>query len=173
MWLHTLGIFRQRCSEARRQRGCGSARMKSVKWQFLTKMKVLDITYRFGRLGGSLGSGLFGIGSSSGFGGRSGLSSTDSRRQHRSAGSSRGAGARRHINSLGLLLDRLSSTSLTRDRDIVSVHVEREVLQRMGVADGLVRVFASEVKALLVSVGVMKDGSLADLVSVEQAVNQV
>ena len=43
----------------------------------------------------------------------------------------------------------------------------------MGVADGLFGGLASEVEALLVGVGVVEDGALADLVGVEQAVDQV
>jgi hypothetical protein len=132
------------------------------------------MTYRLGRLGGRLGGRLASISSSSGLGSRGGLSSSG-RRRRRCAGSGRDSGARRSSSSSLslLLLDRLASASLTRSRDVVSVHVKSKVLKSVGVADSLVGRLAGEVEALLVGVGVVEDGALADLVGVEQAVDQV
>lgn len=127
-------------------------------------------TYRFRRFSGRFSGRLRRVG---GAGGRShGCGRGTAGRRRRCGG--RCAGARRHCSSFGLIfLNRLASAALTRSSDIVSVHVKCKVLQCVSVTDSILGRFACKVKALSVSVGVVEHSAFADLVGVEQAVDQI
>jgi hypothetical protein len=62
---------------------------------------------------------------------------------------------------------------LTRNGNVVSVHIEREVLQSVGIADRVLGRLACKVQALGVSVSVVEDGAFANLVGMEETVDQV
>lgn len=69
----------------------------------------------------------------------------------------------------------MTRASNTRNSDVVSVHLESEVLESVGVADSLVRVGLSESQdaGVLVSAAVVLDNTLADLGNVQKAVQKV
>lgn len=111
----------------------------------------------------------------------SGSSTSSSRRSSAGSGASNSSGgsssrAGRRAGSRGRRnLAVVARASNTRDSDIVSIDLESEVLQSVGVANSLVGVGLSESQdaGVLVCAAVVLDDALTDLGDVEQAVQKV
>jgi hypothetical protein len=71
------------------------------------------------------------------------------------------------------LFDRLSSTALTRITDVKSIHVQCEVSQRGTVSHCFCRIVDGELETLLILVRVMSHYPFADLVGVEETMQEV
>lgn len=79
----------------------------------------------------------------------------------------------RRDRGLGRRLRLSSSAALARQGDVVGVHVESEVLQRVRIANRQRGVANGQLEALGVSVGVVLGDAFTDARDVQQAVDQV